>query len=86
MGKARLRLRQQVLLVGRGRQFAFPFAYVLILVALLMPTPAAAQPTGYQEYYVLGYEEHVWRAFLEINDDPDAEDIQAGKSAQPSAW
>jgi len=33
------------------------------LLSLLSPIPAAAQPTGYQEYYVLGYEEHIWLAF-----------------------
>ncbi len=37
-----------------------------------------AQPTGYQEYYVLGYEEHVWRAFLAINDGSDYQ-IEAGQ-------
>jgi len=39
-----------------------------------MPAVASAQPTGYQEYYVLGYEEHIWRAFLSIYEGPD-EDI-----------
>lgn len=49
-----------------------------VLLSFLAPTPANAQPTGYQEYYVLGYEEHIWRAFLAINDNPDPEDLQAG--------
>jgi uncharacterized repeat protein (TIGR01451 family) len=30
--------------------------------------PTHALPTGFQEYYVLGYEEHVWRAFDTIYD------------------
>jgi len=85
MGKAMLRHSQRAYLIRRGRQHAFPFVYVAILLSLFTgwflpaPIPAAAQPTGYQEYYVLGYEEHVWRAFLEINDDPDPSDVQAGK-------
>ncbi len=68
-------------LLGQGRPRAFPLMHVcvLVLVSLLTTVPAVAQPTGYQEYYVLGYEEHVWRAFLEINDDPDSEEIQAGE-------
>ncbi|MBU0703699.1 MAG: DUF11 domain-containing protein, partial [Chloroflexi bacterium] len=49
-----------------------------MFLSLLISTPANAQPTGYQEYYVLGYEEHVWRAFLAINDNPDPDDLQAG--------
>ena len=38
------------------------------LILFSTSTTASAQPTGYQEYYVLGYEEHVWQAFNEIND------------------
>lgn len=34
------------------------------------PQEAQAQPVGYQEYFVLGYEEHIWRAFVGIYDDP----------------
>lgn len=39
----------------------------MVLALLLAPSLAAAQPTGYQEYYVLGYEEHIWRAFSAIH-------------------
>jgi len=53
---------------GRGGQVAFPLVCMVVLLSLLIPTPANAQPAGYQEYYVLGYEEHVWRAFVAIND------------------
>jgi len=41
------------------------------IISLLLPTIVAAQPTGYQEYYVLGYEEHIYRAFLAIYEGPD---------------
>lgn len=64
--------------LGLGRQFAFPLVYIAVLLSLLAPVPARAQPTGYQEYYVLGYEEHAWRAFVAINDDPDPADLLAG--------
>jgi uncharacterized repeat protein (TIGR01451 family) len=36
------------------------------LFLLLLAHVVGAQPTGYQEYCVLGYEEHIWRAFLNI--------------------
>ncbi|MBN1935907.1 MAG: DUF11 domain-containing protein [Anaerolineae bacterium] len=39
----------------------------------------AAQPTGYQEYYVLGYEEHIRQAFLEINDETDPYALEVGQ-------
>jgi len=39
-----------------------------VLLSFFTPTPATAQPTGYQEYYVLGYEEHIWRVFDAIYD------------------
>jgi len=44
---------------------------IAVLISFFITTTAAAQPTGYQEYYVLGYEEQVWRAFLAIYDGPD---------------
>jgi len=74
-------LRQEVhaYSFGRGRRLAFPLVYILVLLLFLDVGSAIAQPTGYQEYYVLGYEEQVWRAFLAINDDPDPEEIQTGK-------
>jgi len=63
-----------------GGRLAFLFVYVTVLLSLLIPAPAYAQPTGYQEYYVLGYEEHAWRAFLAINDDdPDPAGLQIGR-------
>ncbi|MBN2006622.1 MAG: DUF11 domain-containing protein [Anaerolineae bacterium] len=38
-----------------------------LLLAALLPAHVAAQiPTGYQDYYVLGYEEHVLDAFQKI--------------------
>jgi len=38
-----------------------------VLLAALLPSQIAAQvPTGYQDYYVLGYEEHVLNAFRQI--------------------
>ncbi len=38
-----------------------------VLVAALLPANVAAQiPTGYQDYYVLGYEEHVLNGFRQI--------------------
>lgn len=43
-----------------------------------VPVEVQAQPVGYQEYYVLGYEEHVRRAFLEIYG-------YAGPSSPPQA-
>jgi len=46
------------------RLLAFPCAFLAALISLFISVPiAAALPTGYQEYYVLGYEEHIWRAF-----------------------
>ena len=62
---------QQAHLLGCGRWRTPLFVYVAILLLIFTPAPAAAQPTGYQEYYVLGYEEHIWRAFLGIYDGPD---------------
>ncbi len=49
-----------------------------IVTSLLFFTPqydktVQAQPTGYQEYYVLGYEEHVWRAFRAIKDNHEVD-------------
>ncbi len=40
--------------------------------------PVLAQPTGYQEYYVLGYEEHARRAFLAINDGSPPTELADG--------
>ncbi|MFQ6099984.1 MAG: hypothetical protein ACE5OS_01955 [Anaerolineae bacterium] len=60
--------KQCTYLLGPGRRFAFPFVYIAILLLFLLPASANAQPTGYQEYYVLGYEEHIWRAFDIIYD------------------
>jgi len=65
------RHKQYTCLVGQGRRLAFPFIYIAVLLSLFTATPVAAQPTGYQEYYVLGYELHVWRAFLGIYDGSD---------------
>ena len=43
-----------------------------VLALLFGATLVAADiPTGYQEYYVLGNEEHTWRAFLDIYDGSD---------------
>ncbi len=58
---------------GRGGRLALPLVFIAVLLSFLAPTPVGAQPTGYQEYYVLGHEEHVWRAFVAINDG-DASD------------
>ena len=69
--------------LGRATQKAFPDRMkglcwralalaVAVLLSCLVTTPAIAQPTGYQEYYVLGYEEQIWRAFLAIYDGPDS--------------
>lgn len=52
-------------------RFFLTWAAVFCLVVLFLPAAAAAQPTGYQEYYVLGYEEHIWRASLQIYEGPD---------------
>ncbi|MBN1888086.1 MAG: DUF11 domain-containing protein, partial [Thermoflexales bacterium] len=50
-----------------------PFIFLLIGLALSLlasPSPVAAYiPTGYQEYYVNGYEEHLWRMYMAINDN-----------------
>jgi len=67
-----LKQTQHAHLARRGRRFAFPLVWIAILGSLLVATPAAAQPTGYQEYYVLGYEEQVWRTFLGIYEGPDS--------------
>ena len=37
-----------------------------VLLSLLTPHVAAALPSGYQEYFVLGSEEHAWRMFDSI--------------------
>jgi len=72
------RYKQRMYFLGRGLKFVFPLVCIAALLSFLIPVPAHAQPTGYQEYYVLGYEEHVWRAFLEINDGDDS-GIQPGQ-------
>ncbi len=41
--------------------------------------PVQAQPAGYQEYYVLGYEAHIRHAFMEINDSADPAELTDGK-------
>jgi hypothetical protein len=69
--------KQRVYFPGRKR-LVFSLVCVAALLSSLIPAPVYAQPTGYQEYYVLGYEEHVWRAFLEINDGDDS-GIQPGQ-------
>ncbi len=65
----------------RTRQRAISFCVcVLTLLLFFPPRRAFALPTGFQEYYVLGYEEHAWRAFLAINDDdPDPIGLLEGK-------
>jgi uncharacterized repeat protein (TIGR01451 family) len=63
--------KQHAHLLGRDRGPTFLLIYIAVLLLFLTPTPAAAQPTGYQEYYVLGYEEQVWQTFLAIYDGPD---------------
>jgi len=68
-----LRPKQHTHLLGQIRRPACLFVYVAVLFLLFFPTPTAAQPTGYQEYYVLGYEEHIWRAFLGIYDGSDSD-------------
>jgi uncharacterized repeat protein (TIGR01451 family) len=50
----------------------FGLIFATLVVLLLAPALASAQPTGYQEYIVLGYEEHIWRAFRAIFDGPDS--------------
>ena len=60
--------KRRIYLLRWGRRFAFPLAYIAILFFFLLPASVNAQPTGYQEYYVLGYEEHIWRAFDAIYD------------------
>ncbi len=72
MGRVMFRHKQHAHLVGQERRPAFLFVYVAVLFSFFIPTPAAAQPTGYQEYYVLGYEEHIWRAFRAIYDGDDS--------------
>jgi len=62
---------QHAHLLGRRRWAAFSFVCGAILILFSITTPVFALPTGYQEYYVLGYEEHVWRAFRAIYDGPD---------------
>ncbi|MCP4544579.1 MAG: DUF11 domain-containing protein [Chloroflexi bacterium] len=50
------------------------------MLSFLIPSLVfASLPVGFQEYYVLGYEEHVWRAFREINDGSDPTNLQDGK-------
>ncbi|MDY7077395.1 MAG: hypothetical protein SXV54_10780, partial [Chloroflexota bacterium] len=74
MGKATFKHKHHAHFLRWERLLAFPFVYIACIAVLLsffIPAPAAAQPTGYQEYYVLGYEEHVWRAFLAIYDGDD---------------
>jgi uncharacterized repeat protein (TIGR01451 family) len=56
---------------GRMRLWGLSLLCLIVLLSLLIPAPASAQPTGFQEYYVLGYEEHIWQAFLDIYDGPD---------------
>jgi uncharacterized repeat protein (TIGR01451 family) len=57
--------------VGRKEARFLSLALLLLTISLHAPAAVAAQPTGYQEYYVLGYEEHVWRTFREIYGGPD---------------
>jgi len=70
MGRAMFRQGHHAHLLRRGSWFLL-FVCTAVLLLFFVPAPAAAQPTGYQEYYVLGYEEHVWRAFRAIYDGPD---------------
>jgi uncharacterized repeat protein (TIGR01451 family) len=51
----------------------FVLSCLVGLLVLLLPTMVAAQPTGYQEYYVLGYEEHIWDVYLSIYEGPDTD-------------
>ncbi|MCX7681416.1 MAG: hypothetical protein N2508_05540, partial [Anaerolineae bacterium] len=39
----------------------------ILLIPLLMPAPVAALPAGFQEYYVLGYEEHIYNMFERVD-------------------
>ena len=56
-------------------QIAWSAALVAFLIAHGLIRPALAQPTGYQEYYVLGYEEHIWNAFTQIYGEGISGDI-----------
>jgi uncharacterized repeat protein (TIGR01451 family) len=74
------RHKRHIHTLGQKKRQTVPlFAWIAIWLSFLIPLPAsAALPAGFQEYYVLGYEEHVWRAFLAINDD-DPPELQVGK-------
>ena len=48
---------------------AWNAALVAFLIGEGLIRPVLAHPTGYQEYYVLGYEEHIWNAFNQIYGD-----------------
>ncbi len=60
------------------KKLIFPIIMSIFLAWSLWARTAEAQPAGYQEYFVLGYEEHMWRAFMEINDDPDPSQLING--------
>ncbi len=50
--------------------------WISTLLSLLCFHPATAEvPTGYQEYYVLGNEEHAWRAFDAIYEGGSLDEI-----------
>jgi uncharacterized repeat protein (TIGR01451 family) len=64
---SRAKPRANLLRMGRPLTY-FPSICLLLLVLSSTATSVHAQTAGYQEYYVLGYEEHVWQAFNRIND------------------
>ncbi len=57
-------------ILGQKKWQIIPFsACFAVLLSFLIPFQVSASlPVGFQEYYVLGYEEHVWQAFIEIDD------------------
>ena len=58
----------------RGFCRIFLILCATVLALLFVPALVAADvPTGYQEYYVLGNEEHAWRAFLDIYDGAESD-------------
>jgi uncharacterized repeat protein (TIGR01451 family)/uncharacterized repeat protein (TIGR02543 family) len=53
----------------KAKLWALPVAVLILLLPLLAPTPAAALPAGFQEYYVLGSEEQIYNMFDVIDTD-----------------
>ena len=53
--------------LARRKQWGlFILVFVIVLLSFVAPTPAAALPPGFQEYYVLGHEEHIYRMYASI--------------------